>query len=81
MCLFYGVVKLLYKGNQYQRDWVDHNECTALHLAVDGKNTDVVTFCLDNGMAITRNNDKLSFFDEILCQNNQKLAPENFRPL
>ncbi len=46
-----AAVKLLYSGSQYQRDWVDRNGCTALHLAVDSKNADIITFCLDKGMA------------------------------
>ncbi len=61
-----AVAKLLYKGNEYQRDWVDNNGCTALHLAVDGKSPDVISFCLDTGMAITLNDDEVSFFDRIL---------------
>ncbi len=69
-----AVVKLLYSKSQYQRDWVDNSECTALHLAVDGRNTDIITFCLDTGMSITLNEDQLSFFDKILSLNCRKLA-------
>ena len=69
-----AAVRLLYSGSQFQRDWVDNAGCTALHLAVDGNNPDVITFCLDTGMAVTLNDHQLSFFDSILNLNNRKLA-------
>ncbi len=69
-----AAVELLYSGSQYQRDWVDHNGRTALHLAVDSKNPDAITFCLDIGMAIALNDERLSFFDKILRLNDQSLV-------
>ena len=69
-----AMVKLLYKGSEYQRDWVDHNRHTALHLAIDGKNAEVIAFCLDAGVDVTLNRNKISFFDKILAQKEKKLA-------
>lgn len=67
-------VRLLYSNNKFQRDWVDHSGSTALHLAVDSRNPDLITFCLDTGMAVTLNNERLSFFDRILCLGRRKMA-------
>ena len=69
-----AAVKLLYSENEYQRDWVDHNGQSALHLAVEGRSTDVITFCLDKDMAIVVDEDKLTFFDKILLLNDRKMA-------
>lgn len=66
--------KLLYYGNKFQRDWIDHYKRTALHLAVDGGNPEVITFCLDEGMAITLDDHQLSFIDKILGLGDRKLA-------
>ncbi len=66
--------ELVYNRNMFQRDWLDQCRNTALHLAVDGRNPKVITFCLDEGMAITLNDDRLSFFDKILKHANRKLA-------
>ena len=41
---YLAVLMLLFKGSEYQRDWVDHSGHNALYLAVDGKNPEVITF-------------------------------------
>ncbi len=69
-----AVAELLYKGNEYQRDWVDHSGRTALHLAIEGTNADVISFCVDTRMVIALDAEQLSFFDRILCLNKQRLA-------
>lgn len=71
--------KLLYSGNTFQRNWIDHSRNTALHLAVDGGNPEVITFCLDQGMAITLNSNHLSYFDKILSISDPKLAESALR--
>ena len=67
-------VKLLYSSNKFQRDWVDQDGCSSLHLAVDGGNPDVITFCLDKGTAIAFDEQHLTFFDKILDLADRKLA-------
>ena len=62
-----------YKAKMFQKD-VDHDKNTALHLAVDGKNPEVITFCLDLGISVTLNREGDSFFDKILNCNDQELA-------
>ena len=66
------IAQLLYR--EFQRDWFDHHGCTALHAAVDGGNHQLITFCLDKGMAITLNKDAMSFLDKIVDRNDKKLA-------
>ena len=66
--------EVLYNSGKFQRDWMDHSGNTALHLAVKGGNPKVIAFCLDEGMPITLNYDRLSFFDTILAGGNTKLA-------
>lgn len=69
-----AIAKLLLKGKEYQRDWTNHDGRTALHLAVDGKNAELVTFCLDTGMTVVLNNKRFSFLDEILACNSKTLG-------
>ena len=66
--------EVLYNSSKFQRDWVDHDGHTALHLAVKGGNPEVITFCLNKGVAITLNYEHLSFLDLILSGGNTKLA-------
>jgi transient receptor potential cation channel subfamily A protein 1 len=67
-------VELLYYANKFQRDWVDLCGCSSLHLAVDGGNPEVITFCLDIGTAIVFNEHQCTFFDKILDLSDVKLA-------
>lgn len=66
--------KLLYNSNKFQRDWVEVCGCSSLHLAVDGGNPEVITFCLDEGTAIVFNERCLTFFDKILDLADRNLA-------
>lgn len=67
-------VELLYSSNKFQRDWVDLCGCSSLHLAVESRNPEVVTFCLDKGTAITFDEQQLTFFDKILDRCDRKMA-------
>ena len=70
----FEAAKLLYYRNSFQKNWVDTCGDTALHLAVDGQNPEVIEFCLDEGISITLNHKELSFFDKILEKADRKLA-------
>ena len=65
---------LLFSTNKFQKNWVDHEENTPLHWAVDGSNPHIITYCLDQGIPITLNNDGVSFFDKILHCAKRSLA-------
>ena len=59
---------------KFQRNWTDHNGNTSLHLAVDGGNPNILSFCLDKGTPITLNDDGISFFDKIIDKKKNQLA-------
>ena len=65
---------LLFSTNKFQKSWVDLDENSPLHWAVNGENPSVITFCLDQGIPITLNSDGLSFFDKILQNADRALA-------
>lgn len=71
--------QLLFSTNKFQKDWVDHCGNTSLHFAVDGRNPHIISFCLDEGIAITLNVDGISFFDKILSLGDQMLAEAALR--
>ena len=58
--------RALYNAHTFQRDWVDDDGNTALHLSAESGNPAVVQLCLDVGTSITPNKTGDSFFDIIL---------------
>ena len=58
--------KALYSAHPFQRDWVDNDSNTPLHLAIESGNSTMIQFCLDIGVPITLNSQGKSFFDKIL---------------
>ena len=66
--------KFLCRSSKFQVDWRDHNGRTALHLAVSSSQPQMITFCLDEDMAVTLDCDRLSFLDLILDGCEQGLA-------
>ena len=66
--------KLLFEAHPFQRDWMDDQGNTALHLAAKSGSLNVTNYCLDMGMVISLNNEQKSFFDIIIEAVNSKLA-------
>ena len=66
--------ELLFSTNHFQREWVDLEENSPLHWAVEGGNPHIITYCLDQEIPITLNSDGLSFFDKILSNADESLA-------
>ena len=66
--------KALYSAHPFQRDWVDNDGNTPLHLAVESGKSTMIQFCLDKGVQITLNSDGKSFFDKILDNIDTELA-------
>ena len=68
------IAQLLLSENYFLKDWTDFEENSALHLAVEGKNPQIITYCLDEDMLIKLNANGLTFFDLILQSKDKKLA-------
>ncbi len=60
--------------DKFQKNWVDRDGNSSLHLAVDGGNANILKLCLDEGTFIVLNNNGQSFFDKILDMQRQTLA-------
>ena len=66
--------KALYSAHPFQRDWVDNDANTPLHLAIESGNSSMIQFCLDIGVQITLSSEGKSFFDKILDNVDTELA-------
>ena len=68
------IAQLLLSENCFQKDWTDPEGNSVLHLAVEGKNPQIITYCLDEEMLIKLNVNGLTFFDLILQSEDKKLT-------
>ena len=66
--------KALFSAHPFQRDWVNDDGNSLLHLAIESGNSTMIQFCLDIGVQITLNSEGKSFFDKILCNIDTELA-------
>ncbi len=64
----------LLSNSSFQKDWTDHQGNSALHMAVEGKNPNIVTYCLDQNVSIGPNSQGDTFFHHILQAEDAKLA-------
>jgi len=56
----FETARTLLVADKFQKNWVDHDGNSSLHLAVDGSNSRIIRLCLDEGTAVILNNDRLS---------------------
>ena len=66
--------KALYDAHPFQRDWIDNDGNTPLHLATECGNPTMIQFCLDIDIQITLNSEGKSFFDKLLCSVDTELV-------